>query len=242
MKDVDSDYSSEEKMNKEFEAIGFYLSNHPFDDLMDSLEKCKILTSANIQLLTVNDETDQRMVGVITNVKQRLNKNGRFCFVHLSDLDGMYEVFAFSKVLEEGRDLIAEGKVVGMDVSISISNESGGGRITLRKIYEINDFISKYKNNPKSKSTRIQKNTEEISMHPKMINIITSESISSISETNNIIIKINDHTNLEELKDYISKYQSLEGDKLYISWNGLAFNIRGRYDSSIIEYLDKNKI
>ncbi|MES1990812.1 MAG: DNA polymerase III subunit alpha [Pseudomonadota bacterium] len=105
-----------ERLNEEFNAVGFYLSGHPLDDFQTALRRAKVVTYAE---LLKRDNRTELIAGTITAKQERKSKKGNpFAFVSLSDPTGQFEVVVFSDVLNASRDLLEPGKAVVLGVEI----------------------------------------------------------------------------------------------------------------------------
>ena len=82
-----------EQLQKECEALGFYLSAHPLDCFEPLLERLGVLPSTK---LAEFQGTQVSLAGIPTGIKQKLSKRGkRFAFVSFSDAYGSFEVLLF---------------------------------------------------------------------------------------------------------------------------------------------------
>lgn len=137
------DYQGIERLLAEFEAVGFYLSSHPLEEYKLFLKAQKVISSEEIEDLTANTtkELKVKMAGVISVIKQRTGKKGRFAFLNISDLGGMYETSIFNdKLINNKRDLIKEGRLVYIEVAIQ-KQEGGTARIIINEMHDLQDFI-----------------------------------------------------------------------------------------------------
>ncbi|MFL2770364.1 MAG: DNA polymerase III subunit alpha [Rhodospirillaceae bacterium] len=105
------DWRPMERLNQEFEAIGFYLSAHPLDAYTVTLESQGVTKANELENLTAEDcHKPLRMAGTMVSKRERVGKNGnRYAFVALSDATGTYEVVIFSEVLSSSRDILESG-------------------------------------------------------------------------------------------------------------------------------------
>ncbi|MDO8289311.1 MAG: DNA polymerase III subunit alpha [Parvibaculum sp.] len=105
-----------ERLNEEFNAIGFYLSGHPLDDFQTALRRAKVVTYAE---LLKRGNRAEFIAGTITAKQERKSKKGNpFAFISLSDPTGQFEVVVFSDVLNTSRDLLEPGKAVVLGVEV----------------------------------------------------------------------------------------------------------------------------
>ena len=102
-----SDWPKMERLGFEFEAIGFYLSEHPLTDYAVSLKRLGVKPSAEIAGSMAGT---LKLGGVVVQKQERTSAKGnRFAFVQLSDASGVFEVVVFSDLLARSRDLLEPG-------------------------------------------------------------------------------------------------------------------------------------
>lgn len=102
-----------EKLGHEFDAIGFYLADHPLDAYGASLDPLD-LTSARMldELVPQKEPLGIKMAGVVLSKKERLSKKGsRYAFVQFSDMSGTYEVTFFSELYANLRESLEAGSL-----------------------------------------------------------------------------------------------------------------------------------
>jgi DNA polymerase-3 subunit alpha len=104
-----------ERLQQEFDALGFYLSAHPLDGYRTSLDKLGVVPSD--QLPACGGQR-VRLAGVVLGKQERSTPRSRFAFVQLSDPSGTFEVTVFAELLgrarerlESGDPLLIEGEV-----------------------------------------------------------------------------------------------------------------------------------
>jgi DNA polymerase III subunit alpha len=107
-----------ELLEREFAAVGFYLSAHPLDTKIEQLEKLGIVTLLHVEETLQNQPgMGAKMAGVILKKQERVSQKGnKFAFLQLSDSTGVYEVMLFSEVLAAHRDLLEPGQTVLLNV------------------------------------------------------------------------------------------------------------------------------
>jgi DNA polymerase III subunit alpha len=113
-----------DRLQKEFAAIGFFLSGHPLDDYRKVLERMRIPTHAEFLRAVRTGASAGRLAASVVDRQERRTRTGtRMGVVNLSDQSGQFEVVIFSERLAQYRDLLEPGKVVIVTVSASIENE-----------------------------------------------------------------------------------------------------------------------
>ena len=94
-------WSGIDRLNKEKELVGIYLSAHPLDDYSLILHKmcntlCKDVVKDNYEELAGREEIT--FGGIVTHVNQRFNKQGKpFGIVTIEDFDGPGEIALFGE-------------------------------------------------------------------------------------------------------------------------------------------------
>ncbi|MDD9798709.1 MAG: OB-fold nucleic acid binding domain-containing protein, partial [Alphaproteobacteria bacterium] len=110
-------WSPIERLTREFEAIGFYLSGHPLDDYMPALRRAHVICYKD---LAERKDNDVLLAGAITKVDERKSKTGRrFAFLNLSDPTGQFETIVFSETLMQAQELLVVGNCVVLSVKVS---------------------------------------------------------------------------------------------------------------------------
>ncbi|HEY7764811.1 MAG TPA: DNA polymerase III subunit alpha, partial [Aestuariivirgaceae bacterium] len=114
-----------ERLNAEFEAVGFYFSGHPLEDYMKSLEKLGVETWASFREKTLmKGATAAKLAGTITYRQERRSRSGnRFAFVGFSEPTGQFEAIVFSDLLASARDLLEPGNAVVIRVEADIEGD-----------------------------------------------------------------------------------------------------------------------
>jgi DNA polymerase-3 subunit alpha len=94
-----------ERLRKEKEVLGFYVSGHPLDKVRAQLAALVRDTAAGAAELATG--TDVGLGGVVAGVKGMRDRRGNpMAFFTLEDYTGTIEVIAFSSVYESARPLI----------------------------------------------------------------------------------------------------------------------------------------
>jgi DNA polymerase-3 subunit alpha len=103
-----------DRLAKEFEAIGFYLSAHPLDAYGKTLARLGVTAYADLrEQMRLQRSTRFTLAGIVAGKQERTSARGnRFAFVQLSDQSGLYEVTMFSEVLSASRELLVAGNAL----------------------------------------------------------------------------------------------------------------------------------
>jgi DNA polymerase-3 subunit alpha len=103
-----------DRLRREFEAVGFYLSAHPLDAYGKGLDRLGVLSSRDLLSAVAPGEGKRlNMAGTVIGRQERTSARGnRFAFVQLSDAGGVYETTVFSELLATARELLDSGEPV----------------------------------------------------------------------------------------------------------------------------------
>jgi len=114
-----NEYSTLEKLEKEKDVIGIYLSAHPLDDY-----RLELRHFCNLQVSALNDMEAIRgreftVGGMVTNVRKGLTRNNKeFAIVTFEDYSGSFDFAFFGKdyinyisIIDNARFLMIKGKV-----------------------------------------------------------------------------------------------------------------------------------
>jgi DNA polymerase-3 subunit alpha len=114
-----------EYLKHEFEAVGFYLSSHPLDNMASQLERLRVVPSSKVQEALQSSPSNRlRMAGIVVRKQERTSQKGnRFAFVQVSDAFGVYEVMIFSELLGQARDLLEAGTLILLAVDVDKKSE-----------------------------------------------------------------------------------------------------------------------
>lgn len=120
------EYDPLERLMREKEQLGFYVSGHPLEEYSDIIES---YTSASTQTLIghrIDSEVD--VAGMITEVKNITTKKGDpMAVIGLEDLEGAIEVVIFPGAYKTAGDLV-EGRVVWIRGKVNINQNSRNRR------------------------------------------------------------------------------------------------------------------
>ena len=137
-----SKWSNDEILSKEFESVGFYISNHPLNDYSDALQQYKV---KSFQEFESGKENECFLSGTIMSIKEKKTLKGNtFAIVKFSDLSKVFELFLFSEILEKNRKKLIEGKSFLLTVIKDKENQDNRfRRISVRNILSLEELTKK---------------------------------------------------------------------------------------------------
>ena len=141
-----SNWPTDEILSKEFESVGFYISNHPLKEYKDALQQYKVKTFKEFETTADNECF---LAGTIMSIKEKKTiKGNSFAIIKFSDLSKVFELFIFSEMLETNRKNLVEGKSFLLTVIKDKENaENRFRRISVRKILSLEEATKLNYNN-----------------------------------------------------------------------------------------------
>ncbi|MDC1155144.1 DNA polymerase III subunit alpha [Candidatus Pelagibacter sp.] len=137
------DWKFEERLSKEFEAVGFFISDHPLNQYKEIFDDYNIL---DFQNFNNNDEMkDSNIAATLLKLQERKTAKGNsYAVLKLTDLTSVFELFIFSDILELNREILKEGNSFILTLMKSFSNEENRfKRINVQKIASLKDLLNK---------------------------------------------------------------------------------------------------
>ena len=114
-----------DRLSREFDAVGFFLTGHPLDDYRDVLETL----GAEAWVAFAAKARQRRIVGTLAGTvlhsRERKGKSGNpYAFVAFSDPTGQFEAVIFTEALLASRSLLEPGTAVLLDVEAEAYGEN----------------------------------------------------------------------------------------------------------------------
>jgi DNA polymerase-3 subunit alpha len=114
-----------DKLSKEFDAVGFFLTGHPLDDYKEVLESLGAETWAEFAAKARTRRVVGTLAGTVLSARERKGKSGNpYAFVAFSDATGQFEAVVFSEALIAARSLLEPGTGVLLDVEAEADGET----------------------------------------------------------------------------------------------------------------------
>ena len=136
------DWKFEDRLNKEFEAIGFFVSDHPLNQFSEIYNQYKIL-NFNEFFENKNLHEGNVLATVLKVQEKKTSKGLSYAIIKFSDLKGVFELFIFSEILERNRSILVEGKSLFLSLIKNIDKDKKNLRVNIRNINLINDLLNK---------------------------------------------------------------------------------------------------
>jgi DNA polymerase-3 subunit alpha len=132
-----------DRLTREYEAIGFFLTGHPLDAYSGVLARMKVARWSEFTASVRQGATAGRLAATVLSRQERRTKSGnKMGIVKLSDPTGHYEAIIFSEGLSEYRDLLEPNSSVVVSLQASLEGEEVRARIL--SVVPLEDAASKF--------------------------------------------------------------------------------------------------
>ncbi len=138
-------WSNIERLNKEREYIGFYLSGHPLDRYGDDTKLFSTHTLSSDSLNDLRDKTDIQFIAIITAIKKVIDKKGRpFAFIQAEDKYGVIEIIAFSDIYDRHLGVLQVDNILLMNGHVDM--RSGQPKLIAKSFERVENLREKFQN------------------------------------------------------------------------------------------------
>jgi DNA polymerase-3 subunit alpha len=119
-----------DRLQREYDAIGFFLSGHPLDDYAHLLKRLRLQSWAEFARAVKAGATAGRLAATVVSRTERRTKTGnKMGIIGLSDPSGHYEAVIFNEGLQQYRDLLEPGGAVILFLTAEAQGEEVRARI-----------------------------------------------------------------------------------------------------------------
>ncbi len=134
------DWPAIERLNQEFDSIGFYLSAHPLDAYGGALDRIGVTRFETLTAASAG--STPKLAGIFSSKQERTSAKGnRFAFLQLSGISGAFEVVVFSETLAAARDLLVPGKPLLL--TCDARADSDGVRLNANAISDLDEAVAR---------------------------------------------------------------------------------------------------
>jgi len=119
-----------DRLQREYEAVGFFLSGHPLDDYAAALKRLRVQSWAEFARVVKTGVDAGRVAGTVASRTERRTKSGsKMGIIGLSDPSGHYEAVLFAEGLAQYRDLLEPGSAVLLFLTAEVQGDEVRARI-----------------------------------------------------------------------------------------------------------------
>ena len=160
------DWKFEERLSKEFEAVGFFISDHPLNQFTEIFDDYRIIDYSKFN--SVDDIKNSNIAATLLKLQEKKTAKGNsYAILKLTDLTSVFELFIFSDILELNREVLIEGNSLILTLVKNISkDENRFKRLNVQKIASLKDLF----NSPIKDVTFDAKSDEEINEISELLN------------------------------------------------------------------------
>jgi DNA polymerase-3 subunit alpha len=114
-----------DRLSREFDAVGFFLTGHPLDDYREVLEALGVESWVEFGAKARARRIVGTLAGTVLSFRERKGKSGNpYAFVAFSDATGQFEAVVFSEALAASRELLQIGTAVLIDAEAEADGET----------------------------------------------------------------------------------------------------------------------
>jgi DNA polymerase-3 subunit alpha len=119
-----------ERLQREYDAIGFFLSGHPLDDYAATLKRLKTQSwSEFCRAIRTGTSAGRVAATVISRMERRTKTGNKMGIIGLSDPTGQFEAVLFSEGLAQFRDMLEPGRAVLLQLGAELQGDDVRARI-----------------------------------------------------------------------------------------------------------------
>jgi len=127
-----------DRLHREFQVVGFYLSAHPLDEYRVALKKMRVQTWSEFSAAVKQGATAGRLAGTVTSKQERKTRTGnKMGVVNFSDTTGQYEAVLFSEGLAQFRDFLEPGK--SLVVTVAAEDRPEGINLRIQTVQSLEE-------------------------------------------------------------------------------------------------------
>lgn len=189
------DWNFEERLSKEFESIGFFISDHPLNQFKDIFDDYKIIDYNKFN--SSEDIIATNIAATLLKIQERkTGKGNSYAVLKLTDLTSVFELFIFSEVLEKNRQLLVEGDSFILTLAKTSSADNNRlRRINVQKIASLKELL----NNPINEVTFELRSSSQLN---EIYEILTKDGNTKINielkeKNQNFIFHLKNNRNLD---------------------------------------------
>ncbi|MDX8522664.1 DNA polymerase III subunit alpha [Mesorhizobium dulcispinae] len=131
-----------DRLHREFQVVGFYLSAHPLDEYKAALQKMRVQNWAEFAAGVKRGATNGRLAGTVTSKQERKTRTGnKMGVVQFSDTTGQYEAVLFSEGLGQFRDMLEPGNSVV--ITVAAEDRPEGINLRINSVQSLDDEASR---------------------------------------------------------------------------------------------------
>jgi DNA polymerase-3 subunit alpha len=136
-------WNTDTKLSKEFETLGFFISDHPLNQYKTIFNQYNIINYENFEIN--KDILSSNIACTVLKIQEKKTQKGNsYAIVKFSDLSGVFELFIFSDIFEMNRELLVEGNSLMVTLIKNYLDENKAKKkINVKKIVSLKEVLNK---------------------------------------------------------------------------------------------------
>ena len=141
------DWNTDIRLTKEFETLGFYISDHPLNQYKSVFKNYNINSYNDFE--KNNDILSSNIFCTVLKVQEKKTQKGNsYGIVKFSDLSNVFELFIFSETFEANRNNLNEGKSLMLTlIKNYVDGDKSQRRINVKKVISLKELVNNQINN-----------------------------------------------------------------------------------------------
>jgi len=137
------DWKVDDKLSKEFETLGFFISDHPLNQYKIIFSQYNIINYEQFE--SDKNSLSSNIACTVLKVQEKKTQKGNsYAIVKFSDLTSVFEIFIFSDIFELNRDKLVEGNSIMITLIKSYSDEAKTQKkINVKKIVALTEVLNR---------------------------------------------------------------------------------------------------
>ena len=137
------DWDIDIKLSKEFETLGFYISDHPLNQFKSIFSQYNIISYEDFN--NDKDLINSNVACTVLKIQEKKTQKGNsYAIVKFSDLNSVFELFIFSDIFDANRNQLIEGNSLIITLIKNFSEENKNQKkINVKKIISVKDVVNK---------------------------------------------------------------------------------------------------
>ena len=137
------DWNTDSKLTKEFETLGFYISDHPLNQYKSIYKQYNIVNYDEFE--NNSDILSSNIACTVLKVQEKKTQKGTsYGIVKFSDLSNVFELFIFSEAFELNRNNLYEGNSLMITlIKNFVDDNKTQKRINVKKMMSLKELTNK---------------------------------------------------------------------------------------------------
>ena len=137
------DWNLDTKLNKEFETLGFYISDHPLNQYKSIFKQYNVTNFEDFE--NNKDILSSNIACTVLKVQEKKTQKGNsYGIIRFSDLSNVFELFIFSEIFETNRYNLIEGNSLILTLIKNYNDENKTQKkINVKKMISLKELTNK---------------------------------------------------------------------------------------------------